>query len=240
MIVGDTISDRISDFRTKLEAANQERPPDLILIGSVARGTNHDASDLDLLVISERPPVRVTPDPALHVQYFTEAEFLSRLNAGDDFAAWCVRFGVPLADTGLWSRVTSGYGDSWPNWHNKLPHASRRLHLAASMLQLGDIDAAGEESLYALTHVGRAILLQQEIFPLSRPEMVNQLADSGFTALSKLLQKCLFDAPDTRTTRLAIAYVKKLLVNMDREWYAANNEERRERRRQKALRIPAS
>lgn len=223
----------ISDFKEALAAANQGRSLALVLIGSVARGTALTESDLDLLVVSDSPLRRVSTKGLVHAQYFTESEFVDRLRQGDDFAAWCTRFGVPIADGTVWSRITgSKEARAWPDWRAKLPHAARRLHLSVSMMALGDVDAAAEEASYALTHTGRAILLKAGEFPLSRPEMIKQLSTAGYPALSKLLQEFLFGAPNVAQIRKAIAYVRKLLIHLDRGWYATHHAERR---RQSAL-----
>lgn len=218
----------ISDFKEALTAANQGCSLALVLIGSVARGTALAESDLDLLVVSDSPLRRVSTKGLVHAQYFTESEFVDRLRQGDDFAAWCTRFGVPIADGMVWSRISgSKEARVWPDWRAKLPHAVRRLHLSVSMMAVGDLDAAAEEALYALTHTGRAILLKAGEFPLSRPEMIKQLSSAGYPALSKLLQDFLFGAPDVPQVRKATAYVKKLLIYLDRAWYTAHHAERR-------------
>ena len=230
-------ADLISNFTQALIERNSNAPFVVVLIGSVARGTALAESDLDLLVLSETVVHRIQTNGPIHAQYFTETEFTDRLRAGDDFAAWCVRYGVPIVNGTIWTRVTaSTEALTWPDWRCKLPHAARRLHLAASMLDMGDIDAAIEEALYALTHTGRAILIKAGDFPLSRPEMLRQLTNAGFPALSKLLQDFLFGSPDVAQVRKAISYVKKLLIRLDKEWYADHATERRLRAASKAQR----
>lgn len=224
------------------EALAAEGAPEqiVVLIGSVARGTANEQSDVDILVISEGNPHKVQSDPPAHVQYFTRTQFLERLGAGDDFAAWCVRYGAVLEDTEGWAHLlVSVEAKVWPDWRRKLPHATRRLHLAASMFRLGDLDAASEETLYLLTHLGRALLLRAGLFPLSRPEMPEQLESIGHPALARLIREFLRGDPDRRRVRQAIGYGKKLLVHLDRGWFEKQFQERERIRKLKAARRAA-
>ena len=99
--------------------------------------------------------------------------------------------------------------------------------MTAKLLQLGDDDAATEEALYALTHVGRAVLLRANQFPLSRPEMLGQLGEVGQRALAKLLQEFVFGAPSPRRVKQVVIYVKRLLVSLDKHWYSQDAAGRR-------------
>src|SRR5947207_1666482 len=106
----------ISNFTQALIERNADSSLAVILIGSVARGTALAESDLDLLVISEAFVHRIPTNGPIHAQYFTEAEFTSRLRVGDDFAAWCVRYGVPILNGTIWTRVTaSTEASTWPD-----------------------------------------------------------------------------------------------------------------------------
>jgi predicted nucleotidyltransferase len=220
-----------------LKAIQNARPQNgfaVVLIGSAARDTATSASDLDLLVLaSPRIDIPHTAD-RLHVQSMDEGDFVARLRSGDDFAAWCVRFGVPLATSEFWvNLVKSTEATQWPDWRQKIPHALRRLTLAHSLCESKDLDAATEEALYAATHVGRAILLKNQQFPLSRPEMIQQLRESGCKSLGNLLKTLLYDEPTWSTVRRANRYVKRLLIHLDREQYEAFVRDRRQKRAKK-------
>lgn len=192
----------------------------VILIGSVARGMQSPRSDLDLLIITEEiAAVPQTVGP-VHVQTLTPSTFVERLRAGDDFTAWCIRYGVPLVNSGVWKRIASSdEAQGWPDWRKKTPHALRRLLLADSLVESDDWDAAIEEMLFAISHVGRAVLLKNGIFPLSRPEMIRQLREADYDALSELLSAFLNDTPDDKTVDRARRYVKRLLVSLDKSGY---------------------
>lgn len=229
----------VERFRHDLAARNAG-PSIVVLIGSVARGTATEHSDVDILVISEGTPAPVPIEAPAHVQYFTRSAFLDKLREGDDFAAWCIRYGVVLDGADEWERLrASPEGEVWPDWRRKLPHATRRLQLAADMLKLGDIDAASEEALYLLTHLGRVFLLKAGAFPLSRPEMPDQLETVGHPALAKLIRRSFNAGSDPRSVRQALSYGKKLLIHLDRGWFENKFKERQRVRKLKESRRAA-
>jgi hypothetical protein len=202
-------------------SANEGVQISVILIGSVARSTHTSQSDLDLLVLGDKPPVVERHPNRLHVQAITAQRFTERLRAGDDFAAWCVRYGVPLLTSPGWLQiVSSSEAGTWPDWRKKIRHAARRLTLAASFLETDDLGAAAEELLYAVSHSARAILLKDHVFPLSRPEIISQLGDIGHGRLAKLLQDLSYEDSSRATLKRGLLYVKRLLVHFDRPTYS--------------------
>jgi len=208
------------DFVRAVCSANEGMQISVLLIGSVARSTHTSQSDLDLLVVGDQPPVVDRHPDRLHVQALTTKQFAERLRAGDDFAAWCVRYGVPLVTSNGWLRIVSSSDAAiWPDWHKKIRHAARRLTLAATLLETGDTLAAAEEMLYAVSHTARAILLKNGIFPLSRPEIISQLRDTGHERLAKLLQDLSYEEPTRAALNRGLLYVKRLLVYIDRPLY---------------------
>jgi nucleotidyltransferase-like protein len=215
-----TYTSLTQDFVRELSSANKEMPISVILIGSVARSTHTSQSDLDLLVISDRPPLVERHPDRLHVQALTTQQFAERLRAGDDFAAWCVRYGVPIVTSKPWlDIVSSAEAAIWPDWHKKVRHAARRLTLAAALMETGDIAAAGEEMLYAISHTARAILLKGRIFPLSRPEIISQLRETNHERLAKILEDLSYEVPAKAALNRDLSYIKRLLVFVDRPAY---------------------
>jgi hypothetical protein len=203
-----------------IEASNPEIEWCAILAGSVARGVATDRSDIDLLVISDAGLRRPSCSMRVHVQAFTVDDFRRRLLDGDDFASWCVRLGIPLRDSGTWQTIVSSpEAGQWPDWRKKIPHAARRLILAADLMRAGDVTAAAEESLYAAAHVARAILLRSGIFPFSRPELVNQLSEVDHQMLAELLGRLLASEEDPRFLNRTIRYLKRLLVDLDKKTF---------------------
>jgi HEPN domain-containing protein len=220
----------IQDLVRDLCTANQGAQISVILIGSVARSTHTSQSDLDLLIIGDRAAVIERHPDRLHVQTLTAKQFSERLRAGDDFAAWCVRYGVPISTSKPWLDIVSSADAAiWPDWHEKVRHAARRVTLAATLLETGDIAAAAEEMLYAVSHTARAILLKNGIFPLSRPEIISQLREANHERLAKVLQDLSYEAPNSAALNRDWRYVKRLLVFLDGPLYREFAQSRRRR-----------
>lgn len=59
--------------------------------------------------------------------------------------------------------------------------------MALELLEVGDVEASSEELMFAASHVARAILLKQGVFPLSRLELPAQLRD-GEPDIARLLE----------------------------------------------------
>ena len=208
------------EFVQAVCSANEGSDLSVILIGSVARSTQTSQSDLDLLVVGDKPPLVKRHPDRLHVQTLTTKQFVDRLQSGDDFAAWCVRYGVPLLSSSGWLQIVGSSDASiWPDWHKKVRHAARRLTLAGTLLETADLEAATEEMLYAVSHTARAMLLKAGLFPLSRPEIISQLNETGQEDLAKLLQEFSYGEPTRQVLKRASMYVKRLLIHMDRTSY---------------------
>jgi Nucleotidyltransferase domain len=216
-----TYTSLTQDFVREVCSSNKDVQIAVILIGSVARSTHTSQSDLDLLIVGDQLPVVERQPDRLHVQRLTTQQFMERLRAGDDFAAWCVRYGVPIMASKPWlDIVASPEAAIWPDWHKKIGHAARRLTLAAALLETGDIPAAGEEMLYAASHTARAILLKNKIFPLSRPEIISQLREAGHERLAKVVQDLSYEAPAKGALKRDLLYIKRLLIFIDRKGYS--------------------
>lgn len=154
----------------------------VVLIGSYARGVPTWKSDIDILVLLHQPQRRKLKIPhGVHLHFEDIEKFRQRLDKGDDYVISSVRYGKLLYDrSNLWKtllpRIESA---TWPESRDKIRHAERRIRLGNELLEMNDIDAATEEYLFAATQIARAILLRNKIFPLSRPELGNQLLDLG-------------------------------------------------------------
>jgi hypothetical protein len=208
------------EFVRAVCSANEGSELSVILIGSVARSTQTSQSDLDLLVVGETPPVVKRHPDRLHVQTLTTKQFADKLQSGDDFAAWCVRYGVPLLASSGWLQIVSSPNAGiWPDWHKKVRHAARRLTLVSTLLETDDLGAATEEMLYAVSHTARAMLLKAGVFPLSRPEIIGQLNETGRERLAMVLQELIYGESTKQTLNRASRYVKRLLIDMDRASY---------------------
>jgi hypothetical protein len=153
----------------------------VVLIGSAARGAMTGCSDIDILVVDDAEHgTRLESQCDIHFQHCTRSKFLSRLENGDDYPGWALRFGLPVRDPdGWWAKHVAAEIENphWPDWRPKVVHARKRISAASELLDIGDVDAASEEMMFAATHVARAVLLKRGIFPLSRPELPYQLQD---------------------------------------------------------------
>src|SRR5437870_99862 len=118
--MNETPTSLINEALRTIHAQKPGNSVAVVLIGSVARDSAMADSDLDLLVLaSPKLDVPRTPD-RLHIQSMDERVFAERLKEGDDFGAWCVRFGVPISTSTFWLDITtSPESNSWPDWRKK-------------------------------------------------------------------------------------------------------------------------
>jgi hypothetical protein len=180
-----------------LEALEQSGVSDsatVILVGSSARGAMHGRSDIDILVIHDSDTrIRLERPGDIHLQQDSRSRFLTRLEDGDDYPGWALRFGIPIRDPGGWwaKQVTAEIDNPhWPDWRPKADYAKKRIGLSEQLLGVGDIDAASEELMFAASHVARAVLLKHGQFPLSRMELASQLENIA-TDLAQLLNRLI-------------------------------------------------
>lgn len=214
----------------------------VVLVGSVARGTSSDRSDLDVLVVGDDPPRLPRGPKGFHVASGSISKFLENLKSGEDFEAWCVRLGKVLHDDGVWARVkTRPEASVWPSWEKKILHGARRLFLAGQLVQRGDLDAASEEMLYALGHAGRGLLLKAMIFPLSRPELENQVRALKYPHLAEAHRRLrLDDRVSFQFLNQCQQYTKKLLCHLSKDLYGQFAREFQRKQRIKAARLGSS
>jgi predicted nucleotidyltransferase len=192
----------------------------VVLIGSAARGCRTEDSDIDLLFVTTEKVAGLPVFSGYHIKEITETDFLKRLNAGEDFEAWCLRYGETLVDRGVWGRIRNSSHGIWPRWETKVVHGARRLFLAAQLSRMGDRAAAREELIFVLGHIARGLLLKAGTFPLSRPELAAQVKELGYPHLADMHERLRnMNAPSDSDLRLSLRYSKKLLVHLDRATY---------------------
>lgn len=221
-ILNPRYRESIEAFCNQLRNLNPDRRTSVVVIGSAARGKETPKSDVDVLVIGASGSKVPRRPPSFHVQMIAREDFTRRLSEGDDFPAWCVRYGLVIEGRGEWEQITNSPGARvWPDWRKKIPHAARRLMLATLLRKTKDEDAAAEETLYALGHTARALLLRSNVFPLSRSELIEQTAAAGFPHLSSLLRTLVYEEPESAVITQALLYSKKLLCHLDPVSYRA-------------------
>jgi hypothetical protein len=182
------------------------------LTGSTVRAQRTTGSDLDFMVIGERPDssgVREDVD----VYAAGAKAFWERLLAGDDYIQWTLRFGCILHDNGI-LREASRYieeHDLAPSAERKLIQADRGLSLAWRVLESGDVDAAREQCRAALTTITRWLLIANGEFPLSRDELSDQLVTLDCPELATALHRLIHGEPSSEEMRAGLKLSETLM-----------------------------
>ncbi len=210
----------IETANTVLDALRQAGLTDaatVVLVGSEARDARTWRSDVDVLVLHESGHrIRLKRPGDIHLQQDSRTRFLERLEEGDDYPSWALRFGRPIRDPdGWWAKQSTAELENphWPDWRPKVEHARKRIRLASELLEVGDTDAASEELLFAASHVARAILLEAGEFPLSRPELPSQLEGED-PSLAGLLQRLILDDVDSSSIVLGKSLLEDRLKQL--------------------------
>jgi predicted nucleotidyltransferase len=168
----------------------------VVLTGSTVRARRTASSDLDFMVVGERPGLGGV-DEDLDVYAAGAEVFWKRLIAGDDYIQWTLRFGCILHDDGI-LRAASRYIEETclePSAERKFVQARRGLSLARLVLESGDLEAAREQSRAALTTVARWLLIASGVFPLARDELSDQVLDLGYFDLAAALDRLIHVQP---------------------------------------------
>lgn len=210
----DRVMDSLAE-RKYLRGLLWSSPPGspVVLVGSWARGTAIARwSDIDVLVMGE--PDGPLPPPRIQLITITQQELRRRVHAGDDFAQWALRFGVPLAGRHTWDELRKQLlSDApWPRAALQLRQARKKLETASDLFRMGDLPAAEEEIRFAVSHLARAELLSRRIFPLSRQELPVQLREAGKPRLAEMVARANSVTPMSKSAvRAAIASVEEIL-----------------------------
>lgn len=212
-----SLSGALRDRRRLRDAvASTGQPKAIVLIGSFARGTAvQGVSDLDILVLAANPP---EADGVVHPVAMSPARFVDRVAEGDDFAQWALRFGVPVVGRRWWRtlRESALPRAPWPDARRKLRQAAPRLAVSRELLAMGDADAAHYELRFALGLVARAILLAEGVFPLSRPELPEQLDRVGQSEFACWLRLLGQESVDSSVIEAALASAEANAADLDR------------------------
>lgn len=175
----------------------------VVLIGSWARKRqSSEGSDIDLLV-GLPSGTRFSRTRRIQPICLSSKEIAKRVSEGDDLAQWSLRFGVPLSGRESWKRLKNDVlSDApWPSSDRKFQLASKELEYAEDLWAMGDYDASQAELKAGLGHLARGLLLEGHVFPLSSPEISDQLREAGQPAFASLL-----DAISTRSlTKIELA-----------------------------------
>lgn len=171
-----------------LEAAALEDAFAVVLTGSVARrATPCLWSDVDIVALELSSP---DAPPAVHLMEMKVPEFEEKVRGGDDVAQWAARHGRPLYGHARWDALVRRVlcDAPWPDYREKLAQSNRRLEVSRALLDAGDARSAQKELVYAASHLGRALLFANRVFPLSRPELPDQLRDVDEYPTARVLE----------------------------------------------------
>ena len=167
------------------------------LMGSTARGRRTPISDIDFLVVGSRPGLDDLP-MEIDIRALHRDEVLRRVRSGDEYLQWALRFGCIVHDTGVLRQAAQAVlrTGSWPDAERKRGHAQTLLGLATRILGSGDREAAEESVRACLTALAHWILLANQVFPLSRDELSDQILELGSFDLAAALHRSIHSEPD--------------------------------------------
>lgn len=168
------------------------------LTGSTVRGRRTAMSDLDLMIVGQRPDLGGIQED-VDVYAASKQAFWERLLAGDDYIQWTLRFGCVLHDDGILQAASHHIQENGlePSAERKLIQAHRGLSLAWSVLESGDLEAARQQCRAALTTIARWLLIANGEFPLSRDELSDQLLTLGCFDLAAALHRLIHCDPSS-------------------------------------------
>jgi hypothetical protein len=176
------------------DAADDQRILAIVAYGSAVRDVP-ESGDVDLLYIHSGDDLELDAPPMdVELRAFRAESLDDRVMAGDEVLGWSLRLGIPLFERdGCWTELRT-------RWSGRLPlpsaaaaeeRAARALKVAEGLAAGGDAAASRELRLSALTQRARARLIRCGVFPLSRPELPQQLLSVGDRELSSELHALL-------------------------------------------------
>ncbi|MFL5539478.1 MAG: hypothetical protein ACJ8J0_10825 [Longimicrobiaceae bacterium] len=167
----------------------------IVAYGSAVRDVR-SSGDIDLLYVVSGDGIRedIPPMDIVELRCFSAETVDERIANGDEVLGWSLRFGVPLFERdGYWTRLKARWKDRlpFPSADAAEERAARAFKVAEGLAAGGDEDAARELRLSALTQQARARLIRCGVFPLSRPELPQQLASIGEREIASELESLL-------------------------------------------------
>lgn len=184
----------------------------VVLTGSTVRARRTAMSDLDFMIVGERPDCSGVQED-IDVYAAGATAFWERLLAGDDYIQWTLRFGWVLHDDGILHAASDHIRASGltPSAGRKLTQARRGLSLARLVLDSGDVEAAREQCRAALTTVARWLLIVNGVFPLARDELSDQVLALGCFDLAAALHRLIHDEPCSDELRTGLELGRVLI-----------------------------
>ncbi|HEU5104502.1 MAG TPA: hypothetical protein VFU11_01545 [Solirubrobacterales bacterium] len=197
-----------------IEARSYEVGADaLVLTGSTARNRRTRVSDLDYHVIGGNPDPGGLPS---EIDLYSDEPdvFLAKLFRGDDFAHWTLRYGCILFDDGVLRKAANEAisHDLWPDVERKLRQAKRAVGFSRKLALTGDYLALLENSRGALSLTARWWLLSQDVFPLARDELAQQLVETDQCSLATALERVIHGRPRAALIDSSLAQAAELIA----------------------------
>ncbi len=196
----------LETFLTNVES--QPSIVSVVVMGSVVRHQGHRRSDFDLLVLYRGKRPRLDAPVEVDVRFSSVEQVDEHVSDGREILCWAVKFGTALYDPeGFWRRLQD-------SWRNRVPLPSAKeaddrgrqsLARAIEMLDSGDESAADDLILAAITQFIRKRLIDNSVFPASRPELPMQLRElDPSDSLADLLDEAMHgtSAPSDLVSRL--------------------------------------
>ncbi len=166
----------------------------VIAFGSAVRSADYCA-DVDLLVVYDRRKPNVPGRPvSVDIRWYERLGVERLVAEGHELLAWVLNFGELICERDwYWTNLRH-------SWIGRMPfplaatadsRAKRAFRLYSELVEMGDLDAAHEQRLVALTQEARAVLIRKRVYPASRPELPMQLRQIGELELAKQLEETL-------------------------------------------------
>lgn len=182
----------VVDFAARARALHETRA--LVMIGSIVRPVD-TVNDVDLVYIYDKEPISFRHHPLdVDIRAFSVSEFLKRFEERRDLIVWSLEFGHLIFERdAFWSQLRRTFKDRalLPSPKTALDRAERAKLRLAELEKLGDMDAAAEHLVSALTHRSWFHLLSAGLLPGSRAELSTQLRDIGQHELATKLEKAI-------------------------------------------------
>lgn len=166
----------------------------LVMIGSIVRPVD-TVNDVDLLYIYDKEPISLRHHPLdVDIRAFSLSEFLKRFEERRDVIIWSLEFGHLIFERdAFWSQLRRTFKERalLPSPKTALDRANRAELRITELEHLGDMDAAAEHLVSALTHRSWFQLLSAGVLPGSRAELSTQLRDIGQHELATKLEEAI-------------------------------------------------
>ncbi len=201
------------------EVPSRDQVVSIVVMGSAVRERGHRRSDFDLLLIyrGKRPVIKAPME--VDIRFLGIERIDEKISDGNEILCWALKFGTALYDPErYWERLQE-------SWSNRIPLPSateagdrgrQALVRAAEMMQVGDECAADELILAALTQFARKRLIENRIFPASRPELPDQLREIDRNdPLARLLDDAMYADPAPSDVIGALKEMELALSSID-------------------------